>query len=287
MNSTVEFEADFVPFKLATDVVLNGKAYAPYGQPTSTFTASLCVGSHRKDVRVIGDRVCRYREADEPVFTEPKPVTVVDLRYENAYGGVDIYSDPRLPCAYPRNFLGKGFVIVKSKRALDNLALPNLDDPNDVLTPGRLSCEEVKHWERQPMPQSFWWFSKTCRPRALLASDRWVQAPSQGRGSRGSKARRPREPRCTRLRAPRYGFPLLRGASPGLALPYLAGHEQVRLTNLAREGETTFELPGERPRIEMDIGEEDRKAGVVLHTLLIRLEDRQVDLFGGPRFTPA
>ena len=42
MNSTAEFEADFVPFKLATDVVLNGKAYAPCGQPTATFTASLC-----------------------------------------------------------------------------------------------------------------------------------------------------------------------------------------------------------------------------------------------------
>jgi hypothetical protein len=35
------------------------------------------------------------------------------------------------------------------------------------------------------------WPSRAHRPRALLASDRWVQAPSQGRGSRGSKACRP------------------------------------------------------------------------------------------------
>ena len=35
------------------------------------------------------------------------------------------------------------------------------------------------------------WPSRAHRPRALLASDRWVQAPSQGRGSRGSKTCRP------------------------------------------------------------------------------------------------
>src|SRR6266498_2128707 len=33
MNSTVKNESDFVPFKIATDVVLDGKAYAPPGKP--------------------------------------------------------------------------------------------------------------------------------------------------------------------------------------------------------------------------------------------------------------
>ena len=204
----------------------------------------------------------------------------MDLRYENAYGGVDVYSDPRLPCAYPRNYLGKGFVVGKSKRAVDNLALPNLEDPNDVLTPGRLSCEEVKHWEQQPMPQSFGWFSKTCRPRALLAgvmpADR---AFEQELRQAFAQALPPEEAKVYAASSlPDMDFRFFNGASPGLALPYLAGHEQVRLINLAREGETTFELPGERPRIDMDIGERIGKAEVVLHTLLIRMEDRQVDL---------
>src|SRR4029453_2596379 len=71
MNSSVEFEADFVPFKLATDVVLNGKAYAPRGKATPAFNATLSVGPHRKEVRVIGDRVSRYREGGDPAFTDP------------------------------------------------------------------------------------------------------------------------------------------------------------------------------------------------------------------------
>src|SRR4030095_5987114 len=169
MNSTVEYEADFVPFQLATDVVLNGKAHSPLGRPAASFTASLCVGSHRKDVCVFGDRVCRYREGQDPVFTDPKPVTAVDLKYENAYGGVDVYSDPQIQCAYGRNHLGKGFVVGKRKNAANTRVPPNLEGPHALPPPPRLSCGEVKNWERQPMPQSFGWFSKYWRPRALLA----------------------------------------------------------------------------------------------------------------------
>src|SRR5438445_10734041 len=41
MNSTVKAESDFVPFKMATDVVLNGKAYAPGGKPAAKIVATL------------------------------------------------------------------------------------------------------------------------------------------------------------------------------------------------------------------------------------------------------
>jgi hypothetical protein len=291
MNSSVEFEADFIPFKLATDVVLNGKAYAPRGKATPAFTATLSVGPHRKDVRVIGDRVSRYREGGEPAFTDPKPVTVLDLKYENAYGGVDIYTDPRIQYAYPRNYLGKGFAVGKNKRTVDNLALPNLEDPKDLLTPSRLSCGEVKNWERQPMPQGFGWFFKCWQPRALLAgvlpADR---AFEQQMRAAYAKFLPPAERKTyEESKLPDMNFRFFNGASQGLALPFLAGEEPVRLTNLTPEGETSFQLPGERPQIGLDIGEGTMESPVVLHTVMIRMEDRQVDLvwraaflYGGP-----
>src|SRR5262245_45629293 len=70
LNSPVKFESDFVPFKLATDVVLNGKAYAPGGRPARQLTASLAVGGHRKDVLVQGDRVCHHCDRGDPAFGE-------------------------------------------------------------------------------------------------------------------------------------------------------------------------------------------------------------------------
>jgi hypothetical protein len=280
MNSSVEFEADFVAFKLATDVVLNGKAYAPSGKATPAFTATLSVGPHRKDVRVIGDRVSRYRDGGDPAFTDPKPVAVVELKYENAYGGVDIYTDTRVQCAYPRNYLGKGFAVGNSKRAIDNLALPNLEDPNDLLTPARLSCTEVKNWERQPVPQSFGWFFKCWRPRALLAgvlpADRGFE---QEMRAAFAKFLPPAERKTyAESKLPDMDFRFFSGASQGLALPFLSGDEHIRATNLTPEGDTSFQLPGERPRIDLDIGEGMKNAPVFLHTVMIRMEDRQVDL---------
>src|SRR4051812_13206846 len=41
MNSSVKFEADFVPWKIATDVVLNGRAYAPRGRAVDMLTAGI------------------------------------------------------------------------------------------------------------------------------------------------------------------------------------------------------------------------------------------------------
>src|SRR5205814_6104520 len=107
--STVKFEADFIPYKLATDVVVNGTAYAPGGKPVGELVAAVEVGNARKKVKVFGDRACKHRAGGDPVFGDPQPFTKMELRYERAYGGIDVFSDPICPFPYPRNHLGKGF----------------------------------------------------------------------------------------------------------------------------------------------------------------------------------
>lgn len=295
MNTTVKLESDFVPFKLATDVVLNGTAYAPGGQPARALIASLSVGQRRKDVLVVGDRVCRYRDGGEPVFTDPEPFTTMDLRYERAYGGFDIYSDPKVPCGYARNHLGRGFAVTGDRRAIDNLPLPNLEDPADVLTPGRLTIGHFMHWERQPMPQSFGWFSKYWRPRALFAgvmpADRAVER--ELRAAYATLVPAEQRQMYDQTGLPDMDFRFFNGASPGLVLPFLAGDETIGTTNLTPEGDMCFQLPGERPRLALDVGAGAQEPPVVLHTVMIRLEDRQVDLvwraavpYPGPDWLP-
>ena len=70
MNTTIQFAADFVPFKLATDVVLNGFAHAPQGRPQREILATLEVAQAKKTVRVVGDRVCKHRAGGDPVFSD-------------------------------------------------------------------------------------------------------------------------------------------------------------------------------------------------------------------------
>jgi hypothetical protein len=68
------------------------------------------------------------------------------------------------------------------------------------------------------------------------------------------------------------------GASRGLMFPYLGGNETFQLTNLTPEGSLVFQLPGETPRMIMDIGLGENELKPVLHTVCIRLEDMQADL---------
>ena len=295
MNSSVKFEADFVPYKLATDVVLNGKAYAPRGRSISSLVATLEVGPARKQVAVIGDRVCRYRAGAAPAFTDPRPFTEMELRYERAYGGADIYSDVKLPCLYARNPLGRGFAVQNLPKAIEGLALPNLEDPADPLAPERVCCGHFMHWERQPMPQSFGWFPKSWRPRSQLAGVMPADRATEQELRQAYTPLVPPEQRelYAQTKLPDMDFRFFNGASAGLAAPFLSGDEPVRAVNLTPEGELQFRLPGERPRLGLDIGEGLQEPPVVLHTVMIRMEERQVDLvwraavvYPGPDWLP-
>jgi hypothetical protein len=79
-------------------------------------------------------------------------------------------------------------------------------------------------------------------------------------------------------KSPDMDFRFFNGASPGLVLPFLSGDEPVVLVNLDPQGKTEFVLPGERPRIGLDIGQGAQEPRVVLHTVMIRMDQRQVDL---------
>jgi hypothetical protein len=295
MNSSVKFEADFVPFKVATDVVFNGSAFAPSGAPATAVTASIVVGQTRKDILVLGDRTCRHRLLGDPVFSDPEPFTSIAIEYGRAYGGTDVFSDPSVPCVYPRNPLGRGFVVGKSKRAIDNLPLPNIEDPQDRLTAERLSIGKPLDWPRQPMPQGFGWFGKAWQPRAalggVLPADRPVAEELRRVYAQAVPAAQRDAYEQTRL--PDMDFRFFSGASQGLALPFLDGTEEVRLVNLAPEGEVKFRLPGDRPRIGLDIGNGVEEPAVVLHTVMLRMEDRELDLvwrgavpYPGPDWLP-
>ena len=295
MNSSVKFETDFVPWKIATDVVLNGKAYAPKGRPTATFVAALEVGAAKKQVAVIGNRTARFTGGGTPVFTDPEPLAEIDLQYENAYGGADIYSDRKLPCLYARNPFGKGFVIRNTHETVDALPLPNLEDPSDPLTPERLCCGHFMHWQRQPMPQSFGWFPKTWQPRAGLAGVMPADRATEQELRKMYREVVPEEQRALydQTGLPDMNFQFFNGASAGLAVPFLKGGEPVRAVNLTPSGLLEFQVPDERPSIGLDVGEGVQEPEVVLHTVMLRLEENQLDFvlrgaipYPGPDWLP-
>jgi hypothetical protein len=280
MNSTVRHETDFIPFKLATDVVVEARVYAPRGVPTTSCIAAIKIGDRRKDIRVIGDRVARFVKDGVPVFTDPRPFETMDLRYERAYGGIDVFSDKAVSYPYPRNPLGCGFAVTNNEQLLDDLALPNLEDPNDLISPERLCLGEYAKWEQQPFPAGLGWFPKTWVPRARLAGILPGDRATEQELRQVYAKLVPSDQRDAYLQhgLPDMNFEFFNGASPGLSMPYLKGGEQIATANLAREGIVSFQLTGDQPRIGLDIGEGMMEPEVVIHTVMIRMESRQVDV---------
>jgi hypothetical protein len=295
MNSTVQHESDFVPYKLATDVVLNGTAYAPSGCPTTDLVATLAIGDVTKGILVIGDRTAHYRPGGAPVFSDPVPFLDMPIRYERSFGGVDINSDRKLACAYGRNHLGRGFAIRNAPETVQGLELPNIEHPTDRLTPDRLCCGHFVHMDELPAPQAFGWYMKSWRPRSLLAGVMPANATFARELRQAYRQVVPAEQRAMydQTELPAMDFRFFNGASDGFVLPYLRGDETVRAWNLTPEGELGFVLPGERPRIEVDVGFGSQTPVVALHTVMIRMDDREVDLvwrgavsYPGPDWLP-
>jgi hypothetical protein len=295
MNSSVRYESDFVPFKLMTDVVVNGVAYAPGGAPAEACVATVQVGEYRKSITVIGDRVARYVAGGTPVFTDPVPFVAMELRYERAYGGTDVYSDLKTPYPYPRNPLGRGFVVRNTPQRVENLPLPNLEDPAAPLPPEALCMGDYALWETRPMPAGFGWFPKTWLPRALLAGIMPADRPVEQELRKAYAKLVPADKRDAYMK---HGirdmdFRFFNGASPGLTVPGLRGGEWVATENLSPSGRLYFQLPTATPRIGLDIGEGVTEPAVALHTVMIRLDEDQLDLvwrgavpYRGPDWLP-
>lgn len=278
--ATVKYETEFASFKLQTDVVVIGNAYAPEGKPVQKLEVSVEVESWRKTLCIFGDRRCVYRKNANPEFTVPAPFIEIPIRYERSYGGKDLTSDPNIPSFYPRNHIGTGFVIANKKESVEGLALPNIEDPEDLLTPERIITGGPENWPRMPLPDGLGWFQRTWYPRcsfvgampAYLGVDTVLREEQLGLVPKGQVGL------AWRYKLPGFDLAFNNGASRGLRFPHLKGTEKFKLTHLTPAGTLGFQLPGDRPSIRLDIGQGENELEPVLDTVLVRLGDMQVDL---------
>jgi hypothetical protein len=160
------------------------------------------------------------------------------------------------------------------------LALPNIEDPQDLLTPERIFIEEPDRWPLQPLPQGFGWRQRTWYPRAALLG---TYPPFLDPGTVTAEERMGLVPanhvalaKQSRLRPMEAQF--ANGASFGLIFGSLKGDEPVVLGRLTPDGVLKFALPGDSPAISLDFGKGAEALEVQLHTVSIRPDDLEVDM---------
>jgi hypothetical protein len=285
--------SDFWVWKTATDVVVQGSAHAPKGKPTASMMVAIATGDLETRVAVFGRRLIEWRGDGAPRIPAPETFTEMPLTYANAYGGVDprvpIPEDmrdeymqlasmgvaPDHPGLYPRNAIGKGYLVYPDPIA--GLELPNLEDPKDLLTLERLVTGAPELWHRQPLPWCFEWTNALMYPRELyLGLDAWFPCPQPGalpEVRRGFVPAAVAAPLGTRIIPPTEYF---QEASLGMvARRPLAGLPLTVTGMHPEETSLTFLVPVE-PSIEIEVAGQRSTPRPWLTSLVIRPAEKMV-----------
>ena len=215
-RSAPRYEADLAPRKSFCDLLLNGCAYAPAGQPAERVKVGLRVGEWSKTLAVVGDRVWRVDggiRASAPLPFERMPIT-----YDCAFGGVTTREDdPAGAAAFANNPSGRGFFAGEATQALAGMPLPNTEEVG----------VEVARPDGTYRPMAFGALGRHWEPRRRYAGtydQQWLDEDA---------------PFLPADFDDRY----YQSSPADQQLPRLTGERAVSLLNLTPEGRCDFVLP--------------------------------------------
>src|SRR3990172_1406124 len=131
-ESSIRYESDIIPYKRNMDIVLIGHAYTFKGK-TREVDVTLRVGKVHKTLRIIGNRFWR-KPLGLSSISDPEPFERIPIIYERSFGGTDLSSpDSRDHDQESRNPVGVGFVAKNSMLDKQEMLLPNIEDPSNLL----------------------------------------------------------------------------------------------------------------------------------------------------------
>ncbi len=250
--SSLRYEADLVPPKPGTDVLVHGHAHAPAGRPTTRVAVALGVGAHHKVLAVTGDRVWTRSRFGILTPSAPAPFLRLPLVYERAYGGHDTRArDLAAQRMFAANPVGRGHVA--DRATLLGQPVANIEHPGAA--PGTRGAAGLgpicSHWS----------------PRRELAGTydaRWLAT---------------RKPLLPEDFDPRFHMcaPL-----DQQYVPHLRGGVAIELVGLTPEGVLRVVLPkvclAFRTRIATRRGERRVEHRAVLHTVVLEPDHPRVQM---------
>lgn len=257
-TSSLSYAGDLGLPKPATDILLRGHAYAPNGSAPSC-DVRVKVGTTEKQVRVFGNRVW-----DGGLFglrmSDPEPFLKMPLTYELAFGGRD--ADPEKPDAVeyePRNPVGRGLVPKASRAPRKGIALPNLEDPKQLIAGPK----------DRPAPACFGPVCGHWEPRKSFA------------GTYDEAWQKTRAPYLPKDFQPRF----LQAAPADLIAPgYLNGGEPVEVSGATPSGDWRFALPTVALQFTFAFDGAKHPCTPKLDTLWLEPDDRRLVLLWRGRF---
>lgn len=284
--------SDFWVCKTATDVVIQGAAHTPGGRPQPSVEVVARIGRYGKRIAVFGRREIGTTPEGKIRIGKPEAFSEMPLSYANAYGGLD----PRVPIpeaereqymslaklgmvfdhpgGYPRNLMGKGYLVFPEP--IKNMEMPNLEDPEDLLTAERLVVRSPEHWYKQPLPWCFEWTNGLMFPRELYAGyDAWF--PCKDDSLLPEVRRRFIPPRLAQSMKGQDAFhpEYFQEASLGLTIREPLAGQPISVAGMnPEEPMVGFTLPSD-PVIEIDVDGRKTSAKPLLTNLVIQPAEKK------------
>lgn len=248
-TSSLHYASDIVPEKQGTDVVMIGHAYAPHGQ-AEAIDVTLATGPLKKTIRVFGDRYWK-KSLGRVSITSPQPFSTMPLIYERAFGGLDkTHKDPKKWAGEPRNPVGTGLVSNKGRQDLEEISLPNIEDPSAL----------IKSFRDRPQPAGFGFVTPSWKPRLDYA------------GTYDEDWKENRYPLLPLDFDPRF----YNSAHPDLiSTEFFRGGELVRVGNASKKGSLSFKLPNVEVNAEFYIDSVVTKQMCRLDTVVIEPDEER------------
>jgi hypothetical protein len=251
------------------DVLVHGSARSSRG-PVKTLETGVKIGSAKKVVRVWGDRTIVVDHQGRLTFSDTEPFTSMPLTWDNAYGGRDEHAEkllfprkkarlgrpaeddgPRI-VAYPRNGAGRGFFIDVDRDRLRGARLPNLEDPEDPVTPDRLLAKGPLDWLDRPAAACYSPLDVFTFPRAVLFAAPAFDPPARPVREVQLGVLRKEDLIGQDIRKPRFDLRAAQCAPSGLSFS-ITGRILASLWNLWPGREMVeIDLPSEVPQLVLE-----------------------------------
>lgn len=310
MVSPIIAADESMAFKLATDLIIQGSAYA-YDDKTRKTTASVRFGNVERSITVHGARHGDFDKLGRPCFSEAEPFEDVPLRWDRAYGGFDLIAFKRrgvpwldssrpkqdfhplatTPYHYPRNPCGSGYLLEQDEESFYGLRIPQLEHPMSRVTPERIAVKTPDGWMRGPLPAAWDFqpldFFPRCAYLGLPPSyEKETCPPAEIEFGYAPKdllsivpLMKAREPKDVRLE-------MTQVASPGMSFSHINPDETFELRNVRKEKPVYhLDLPGEIPRFLVELGPKDVvEPEPRINHVVLRLDLDEVEVLWSARF---
>lgn len=246
-ESSIKYGSDCHLGKISSDIIMLGDAWVPDNKQSRQLDVSLTVGEVHKTVRVFGDR--HWQGGN---ISRPEPFTSMAMVYENAYGGEETI-EGNTTAAEQRNPLGQGFAGSRKAGQMNGVALPNLEDPNNLIT-------SIK---QQPAPACFATSAPHWQPRSAYA------------GSYDETWQTQRAPYMPEDFDKRF----FNMAHPDLIYSgFLTGGEQVEISHMHPTGSLKFSLPHVKLHSVVSIVGDRVKSQFNLETLILEPNELKLSM---------